>query len=124
MQNIPTLGQSAIFVMVIVMAVSKVYSPQYVLWLTPLAIIALIDKRDLTIFWFWQGAEVLYHLAIWQHLALVTGAKFGLSVTIYSVIALIRIAASIAFLLSLAARQRNSRVFPSEFLISTAESYP
>ena len=124
LQKTPTLAHIAIFVMIIVMAVSKVYSPQYVLWLTPLAIIAVIDKRELAIFWFWQGAELLYHLAIWQHLALVSGAKFGLSVTAYSVISLIRIGASIALLLRLAARHQNSRVFPSEFLISTGESYP
>ena len=122
--NVPTLAHTAIFIMVIVMAVSKVYSPQYVLWLTPLAIIALIDKRELTIFWFWQGAEVLYHVAIWQHLATVTGAKFGLSLTAYSVISLIRIAASIALLVGLGARHQNSRVFSSEFLLSTGESYP
>jgi hypothetical protein len=110
--------------MVAVMAVSKVYSPQYVLWLAPLAVIALIDKRDVAIFWFWQGAEVLYHLAIWQHLASVTGAKFGLPVVAYSVITLIRIGASIALVLRLAARHRKSGVFPSEFLLSTGESYP
>ena len=120
----PTLVHTAIFVMIIVMAVSKVYSPQYVLWLTPLAIIAIIDKRELTVFWFWQGAEVAYHLAIWQHLAQVTGAKFGLPVVAYSVIALIRIGASILLLLRLAARHQSSRVFPSEFLLSTGESYP
>jgi len=124
LRKTPTLAHIAIFVMVIVMAVSKVYSPQYVLWLTPLAIIALIDKRELVIFWSWQGAELLYHLAIWQHLALVTGAKFGLSVTAYSVICLVRIGASIALLQRLAARHQNSRVFPSEFLLSTGESYP
>jgi uncharacterized membrane protein len=107
-RSTPTLAQTAIFLMVIVMAVSKVYSPQYVLWLTPLAVIALINKRDLPIFWFWQGAELLYHLAIWQHLALVTGAKFGLSVAAYSVISLIRIGASIALVARLAARQQNS----------------
>lgn len=120
----PTLAQTAIFVMIIVMAVSKVYSPQYVLWLTPLAVIAMIDKRELTIFWFWQGAEILYHVAIWQHLAQVTGAKFGLPVVAYSVITLIRIGASIVLLLRLAARHQSSRVFPSEFLLSTGESYP
>ena len=120
----PTLAHTAIFVMIIVMAVSKVYSPQYVLWLTPLAIIAMIDKRELTIFWFWQGAEVMYHLAIWQHLAQVTGAKFGLPVVAYSVITLIRIGVSILLLVRLAARHQSSRVFPSEFLLSTGESYP
>jgi len=120
----PALAHVAIFIMVIVMAVSKVYSPQYVLWLTPLAIIAIIDRRELTIFWFWQGAEILYHFAIWQHLASITGAKFGLTVTVYSLFSLLRIGASIALILSLARRQQNSRVFPAEFLLSTAESYP
>ena len=120
----PTLAHTAIFVMAIVMAVSKVYSPQYVLWLTPLAVIAMIDKGELAIFWFWQGAEVMYHLAIWQHLAQVTGAKFGLPVVAYSVITLIRIGASILLLARLAARHQSSRVFPSEFLLSTGESYP
>jgi uncharacterized membrane protein len=120
----PQLAQIAIFVMIIVMAVSKVYSPQYVLWLTPLAVIALADKRDLRVFWFWQGAEILYHIAIWQHLAQVTGAKFGLPVVAYSVITLIRIGASILLLVRLAARHQSSRVFPSQFLLSTGESYP
>lgn len=123
-RSVPTLAHTAFYVMVIVMAVSKVYSPQYVLWLTPLAVIALIDKRDLTFFWFWQGAEILYHLAIWQHLALITGAKFGLPLVAYSIVTLIRIGTSIAFVVHLARRQQNSRVFPSEFLISTVESYP
>jgi hypothetical protein len=122
--NPPTLAHTALFVFIIVMAVSKVYSPQYVLWLTPLAVIALTDKKDLAVFWFWQGCELLYHFAIWQHLASVTGAKFGLPVVAYSVITLIRIAASILLLVRLAARHQKSRVFPSEFLLSTAESYP
>jgi len=120
----PTLAHTAIFVMIIVMAVSKVYSPQYVLWITPLAIIAIIDRRELTIFWFWQGAEVIYHVAIWQHLAQVTGATFGLPVVAYAVITLVRIGASILLLVRLAARHQSSRVFPSEFLLSTGESYP
>jgi uncharacterized membrane protein len=124
LRSVPTLAHTAIFVFVIVMAVSKVYSPQYVLWLTPLAVIALIDKGDIGIFWFWQGCELLYHFAIWQHLALVTGAHFGLPVVAYSLISLIRIAASILLLVRLAARHQKSRVFPSEFLLSTAESYP
>ena len=120
----PTLAHTAVFIFIIVMAVSKVYSPQYVLWLTPLVIIAMIDKRELAIFWFWQGCELLYHFAIWQHLATVTGAKFGLPVVAYSAICLIRIAVSLLLLQRLAARHQKSRVFPSEFLLSTGESYP
>ena len=120
----PTLAHTAIFIFIVVMAVSKVYSPQYVLWLTPLAIIAIIDKRELAIFWFWQGCELLYHFAIWQHLASISGAKFGLPVFAYSVISLIRIGASLLLLQRLAARHQKARVFPSEFLLSTGESYP
>jgi uncharacterized membrane protein len=124
LRSVPLLAHIAILVMIIVMAVSKVYSPQYVLWLTPLAVIAMIDKRELTVFWFWQGAELAYHLAIWQHLAQITGAKFGLPVVAYSAIALFRIGASLVLLVRLAARHQSSRVFPSEFLLSTGESYP
>jgi hypothetical protein len=122
--SILKLADIALFVMVIVMAASKVYSPQYVLWLTPLAVIALVDKRDIPIFWFWQGAEFLYHLAIWQHLATVTGARFGLPVVAYSLASLIRIGASIYLVVHLARRQRNSGTFPHQFLLSTGESYP
>ena len=84
----------------------------------------MIDRRELATFWIWQGAEMAYHVAIWQHLAQVTGAKFGLPVVAYSVITLIRIGASIALLLRLAARHQSARVFPREFLLSTGESYP
>jgi len=124
LRSVPTLAQSAILVMVAVMAVSKVYSPQYVLWLTPLALIAMIDKGELKVFWFWQGAELIYHIAIWQHLAVITGAAYGLPVVAYSGVILLRIGASILFAVRLAARHQSSRVFPSEFLFSTAQSYP
>lgn len=124
LRSTPTLADTAVMVMIIVMAVSKVYSPQYVLWLVPLAVIALQDKRDLTTFWVWQGSELLYHVAIWEHLALLSGARFGLPLAWYCIATLIRIGASLFFLVSMARRRQNSRVFPSEFLLSTAESYP
>jgi uncharacterized membrane protein len=102
-----TLAESSIFIFIILMTVSKVYSPQYVLWLTPLVILAIKDKRDLSWFWFWQSAEVLYHFAIWQHLALLTGAQFGLSVKVYAGITLFRIAAALALAIALARRHRS-----------------
>lgn len=123
-EKTPTLAHVAIFAFVIVMAVSKVYSPQYVLWLAPLAVIALIDKRDIAAFWVWQGCELIYHFAIWQHLAQVTGARFGLPVFAYSLLTLLRITGSIYLVVRLAARHKKSRGFPTKFLFHTASSYP
>jgi uncharacterized membrane protein len=120
----PTLATTAFIILAMVMAVSKVYSPQYVLWLTPLAVIALRKKEDLPVFWIWQGAEVLYHLAIWQHLATVSGAHFGLPVKAYAVATLIRIAASLALVAHFVRRERGSTPTTSEFLFKSAEIYP
>jgi uncharacterized membrane protein len=102
-----SLAMSSIFIFTVLMTVSKVYSPQYVLWLTPLVLLALRDKRDLSWFWFWQSAEIIYHLAIWQHLATLTGARFGLPVTAYAAITIFRILAAIALALALARRHRS-----------------
>ena len=102
-----TLAESSIFIFIVLMTVSKVYSPQYVLWLTPLAVLALRDKRDLSWFWGWQIAEVMYHFAIWQHLALLTGAHFGLPVKAYAAITLIRIVAALSLAIALARRHRS-----------------
>ena len=102
-----TLAESSIFIFIVLMTVSKVYSPQYVLWLTPLALLAMRDKRDLTWFWCWQIFEVIYHFAIWQHLALLTGAHFGLPVKGYAAITLLRIIAALALAIALARRHRS-----------------
>jgi uncharacterized membrane protein len=54
----PTLASVAFIVLASVMIASKVYSPHYVLWLTPLAASALTNKKDLHAFWLWQATEV------------------------------------------------------------------
>ena len=129
--NTPSLASLSFIVLATVMCASKVYSPQYVLWLIPLAVIALIDKRDLHAFWFWQGAEVIYHIAIWQHLASVTGAKFGLPLYGYALITLLRIAATIYLIATFVRRglaggtqgplaHRSLR----EFLFESGNAYP
>ncbi len=127
LKNTPTLASVAFIVLAIVMVASKVYSPQYVLWLTPLAVIALSNKRDLHAFWIWQIAEVLYHVAIWQHLALFTGAHFGLQQGGYATITLIRIAATLylaATLVKAALRARNTQGSLLDLLFEASKPYP
>jgi uncharacterized membrane protein len=89
--------------------ISKVYSPQYILWLTPLAVLAMTKKEERNAFWIWQGTEALYHLAIWQYLASYTGAKFGMTETMYAVTILVRIAGLAWFLRTLIQSALNSR---------------
>ena len=108
--------------------ISKVYSPQYILWLTPLAVLAMTKKTtkddERKAFWIWQGTEALYHFGIWQYLASYTGAKFGITETFYASIILIRIAglawfSSTLIRTALAERStatRNSQGNPLEFL--------
>jgi uncharacterized membrane protein len=118
------LADVSFIVLALVMVASKVYSPQYVLWLAPLAVIAITTRKDLHAFWIWQIAEVIYHVAIWQHLATVTGAKFGLPLTGYALISLIRIAACLYFVAVLIKKAARGGQFPHEFLFKSADSYP
>jgi uncharacterized membrane protein len=126
-KNTPTLASVAFIVLAIVMVASKVYSPQYVLWLTPLAVIALTHKKDLHAFWIWQIAETMYHVAIWQHLALFTGAAFGLQEGGYATITLIRIAATIYLVWTLIKRAlaaRNTQGSLFDLLFEASKPYP
>jgi uncharacterized membrane protein len=112
----PTLASVAFIVMAAVMIASKVYSPQFVLWLTPLAVIALTNKKDLHAFWLWQATEIIYHVAIWQHIASITGAKFGLGPTPYAILTLVRIAGTIYLMAVLARRALQARNTHSKLL--------
>ena len=93
------------------------YSPQYVLWLTPLAILAMRGAQDRKAFWIWQGSEVLYHIAVWEYLAKFSGTHFGLEPKAYAIIALIRIAATIYFVMAVSTRSRAPQM--AEFLTSS-----
>ena len=123
-KNVLTLSDVSFIVLALVMIASKVYSPQYILWLVPLAVIAMSTRKDLHAFWIWQIAEVIYHIAIWQHLATVTGAKFGLPLGGYALITLIRILACLYFVGVLVKKQAKGGQFPHEFLFKSADSYP
>jgi uncharacterized membrane protein len=62
----PRLPQLMLLVVVAFLLVNKVYSPQYVLWLLPLAALARPRWRDLLA---WQACEIFYFFAVWMHLA-------------------------------------------------------
>lgn len=64
-QRRPRYAQLAFLVVAAFCLTNKVYSPQYVLWLIPLAVLARPRWRDFLI---WQIGEVLYFLAIWYFL--------------------------------------------------------
>jgi lipoprotein signal peptidase len=109
------------------MVASKVYSPQYVLWLTPLAVIALSSSKELPAFWIWQCGEIIYHIAIWQHIALVTGAHFGLPAGGYAWLTLLRIATSLYLVWTLiksALQARNPQGSAFDLLFEASKAYP
>jgi uncharacterized membrane protein len=62
----PRLVQLLFLVVTAFLLVNKVYSPQYVLWLLPLAALARPRWRDLVI---WQACEIFYFFAVWMHIA-------------------------------------------------------
>ncbi|MER5982703.1 glycosyltransferase 87 family protein [Streptomyces sp. NPDC001787] len=65
----PRFAQLAFLVVAAFVLTNKVYSPQYVLWLIPLAVLARPRWRDFLV---WQACEVMYFMGIWLYLAYTT----------------------------------------------------
>lgn len=61
----PRLAQLGFLVVCGFLIVNKVYSPQYVLWLLPLAVLARPRWRDQIV---WQAGEIFYFCAVWWYL--------------------------------------------------------
>ncbi|MEV5987286.1 glycosyltransferase 87 family protein [Streptomyces sp. NPDC052051] len=68
----PRFAQLAFLIVAVFILTNKVYSPQYVLWLVPLAALARPRWRDFLI---WQACEVAYFLGIWMYLAYTTSGE-------------------------------------------------
>jgi uncharacterized membrane protein len=67
----PRMAQLAFLIVAAFILTSKVYSPQYVVWLIPLLALARPRWRDFLV---WQGIEALHWAAIWMYLGQVTSA--------------------------------------------------
>ena len=61
----PRLPQLCFLVLVAFLVTNKVWSPQFVVWLVPLAVLA---RPRLWPYALWQLTEVVYFFAIWSHL--------------------------------------------------------
>jgi uncharacterized membrane protein len=91
----PRLPQVLFLLIAAFVLTNKVYSPQYVLWLIPLAVLARPKWRDFLI---WQVGELIYFAAIWWFLVGygVEDTK-GLTPQLYATAVFIHIAATIYF---------------------------
>jgi uncharacterized membrane protein len=84
----PRLAAVLFLVVAAFVLTNKVYSPQYSLWLVPLAVMARPRWRDFLI---WQVGEVIYFMAIWWFLVAygiedttgLTGQQYALAILIH-----------------------------------------
>jgi uncharacterized membrane protein len=89
----PRVAQLAFLVVAGFLLVNKVYSPQYVLWLLPLAVLARPRWRDLLV---WQAGEVLYFAAVWLYLGEFTASSTaGQPDKLYWYAVIVRVAAEL-----------------------------
>ena len=100
----PTIIQIAYLAVAVMLVGNLVYSPQYILWILPLVILARPRALD---FWVFTGSELLYYIFIWLFLwksnasppppALVWAVTLGISEApwMYILSIVIRIAATI-----------------------------
>lgn len=83
----PRLTQLAFLAVAAFLLVNKVWSPQYTLWLLPLAVLARPRVRDVAL---WQAAELVYFVAVWWYLAslfdpgdaLISGQTYALTIVL------------------------------------------
>ena len=88
----PRVAQLGFLVVAGFLLVNKVYSPQYVLWLLPLAVLARPRWRDLLI---WQAGELVYLAAVWSYLGGSLEASVGQGVPAYDAAIWVRVAAEL-----------------------------
>jgi uncharacterized membrane protein len=88
----PRLAQLGYLVVAGFLLVNKVYSPQYVLWLLPLAVLARPRWRDLLV---WQCGELFYYAAIWLNFGAWLDGSVGDDAATYDWAIVVRMAAEV-----------------------------
>ena len=86
----PRFAQLAFLVVSAFILTNKVYSPQYVLWLIPLAVLARPRWRD---FLLWQAAEIIYFLGVWWYIYSFTAPDRALPQNAYFVVVAVHLIA-------------------------------
>lgn len=89
-QRQPRLAPMLFLTLAAFLATNKVYSPQFVMWLVPLAVLSLPRLRPLLV---WQSAEVLYFAAVWWYLVDLENPGSGLHPGWYAMAIVVRVAA-------------------------------
>ncbi|MCZ4499436.1 MAG: integral rane protein [Marmoricola sp.] len=84
----PQVAQIAFLIVALFLILNKVYSPQYVLWLLPLAVLARPRWRDLLI---WQACELVYFGAVWLYLGGWLAPTVGTDATTYQLAIVVRV---------------------------------
>jgi uncharacterized membrane protein len=110
----PPLAALAFLVVAAFLLTNKVYSPQYVLWLLPLAVLAGLRLPELVV---WQAVEVVYWSAIWAYLdhREITAARYAVAVFLRVAVTLLLCARVVVGLLRGGQRIWSLRqVLPSE----------
>lgn len=90
----PRLAPMLFIVLAAFLITNKVYSPQYMTWLLPLAVLALPRVRYLVV---WQAGQLVYFAAIWLYLAGLENPGKGLPAGWYSIAIWIHIGVTIWF---------------------------
>jgi uncharacterized membrane protein len=76
----PRLPQLCFLVIAAFLLFNKVWSPQYVIWLAPLVVLA---RPRLPAYALWQAAELGYFLAIWAYLLTIVSGPGGIGTGLY-----------------------------------------
>lgn len=72
----PRLPQLFFLTLAVFLLTNKVWSPQYVVWLVPLAVLA---RPRFGVYALWQLAEIGYFMAIWWYLLTIPGMSEGVT---------------------------------------------